>query len=82
MVRNDQYSQVVIISMAKVVSDYVDNSSIDDTILPADFRIPGKAHMQAGTTRKLLRRNSCVKKKIGGKISKLTSISMKSRILD
>jgi hypothetical protein len=51
---------------AKAVSDYVDKSqAIDDTNLPADFRIAWQAHMQAWNTHaNFLSRNSCMKKKM------------------
>ena len=61
---------------AKVVSDYVDKSqAIDDTNLPADFRIAWQAHMQAWNTHaNFLSRSSCMKKKMSAEeISQITT---------
>jgi hypothetical protein len=60
---------------AKMVSDYVDKSqAIDDTNLPADFRIAWQAHMQAWNTHaNFLSRSSCMKKKMTAEeISQIT----------
>ena len=76
--RMDQayYSGWSSFQFAKVVSDYVDKSqAIDDTNLPADFRIAWQAHMQAWNTHaNFLNRTNCVKKKMSAEeISHLTT---------
>jgi hypothetical protein len=61
---------------AKVVSDYVDKSqAIDDTNLPADFRIAWQSHMQAWNTHaNFLSSSSCMKKKMSAEeISHITT---------
>ena len=67
---------------AKVVSDYVDKSqAIDDTNLPADFRVAWQAHMQAWNTHaNFLSRTSCVKKKMSAEEISQTIYSQSSEI--